>query len=161
MLKIEEKEKKENTTSIRIGAEEHLKFKLWCVLHKKKMKTEANRILMNEVNLDHTINEFNLKAVCELHMKLIDKIRGNENYNFDSPRELIKEIRRLEPMKSDFEIAIRVYSHDISLKDSYTRYRMFVDEIIKDLREKVRKTDFIDDLIDLKAEEIEKEFIKS
>ena len=79
-----------------------------------------------------------------------------------SPSEAKEEIRRLEQMKSDFERAIKQYPRSISLKDSYTRYRMFAEEIIKDLKSGLGQLGFVNDLIDLKAKELDKiDFIQS
>ena len=130
------------------------------------------------------VETIDLKVVCDFHIKEIDRLRGNKNlgkmkeamrerYNHSgppqvktndfleisgythSPSEAMEEIRRLEQMKSDFERAIRQYPRSISLKDSYTRYRFFCEEIIKDLRGRGKKGDFVDDLVDFKAKEIE------
>ena len=124
-----------------------------------------------------------LKTVCDFHIKEIDRLMGNKNlgkmkesmrerYNHSgvpqvktndfleisgyvhSPSEAIEEIRRLEQMKSDFERAIKQFPRSISLKDSYTRYRMFSEEIIKSLRGNVKKTDFINDLVDIDSKKI-------
>jgi len=131
-----------------------------------------------------------LKAKCDSHIMEIDYIRGNkarakaiadmkenrwQKYNHSSsvkrtdfespytytPHQAKEEIKRLTQMKDDFERFIKQYPRSISIKDSYTRYRFFAEEIIKSLQGRANETDFIDDMVDSNAEELDRlDFIR-